>query len=281
MQEPPRCRRSESAQPALSRLISNLETDLGYALFRRGGGRVAATAEAELLRDEVQKALGSVDRACRRAQQLGNLEDGHLSVCAFPSLAATVMPKLLSRFHRKHPKIAVTLNAMHWSRLLDEVSLQRADFAISDLPARGSGVVADHLCAYHAVCVVRSDHRFAKQKLVSLKAIAADKLVLLGEEDEARETVASAFTAEQIDLSSRIEVSLCASACSWVSASGGCAIVDPFAAEEWFGKLVALPTDPCIQFDLWILRSETKPMTALASTFLESVRRYAATLPGA
>jgi len=43
-------KRMHVSQPALSRLIANLETDLGYAMFRRAAGRLSPTAEAELLR---------------------------------------------------------------------------------------------------------------------------------------------------------------------------------------------------------------------------------------
>ena len=59
------------SQPALSQLISNFESDLGYPMFRRSGGRLAPTAEAELLRDEVQSALAAVERAIRPPRRSG------------------------------------------------------------------------------------------------------------------------------------------------------------------------------------------------------------------
>jgi hypothetical protein len=77
----------------------------------------------------------------------------------------------------------------------------------------------------------------------------------LGEEDDARTIVQEAFSAEGINVNWNAEVSLAASACAWVSAVGGCAIVDSFAAEEWRGRLVSVNTDPPIVFDLWLLRS--------------------------
>jgi len=270
--------RMNISQPALSRLISCVEADLGYPLFRRVAGRVVPTAEADLLREEIQKALGSVERACRRARQLGSMDQGHLAICAFPSLAGTAIPQLLSRFCAEHPHISITLNAMHWHRMLDEVALQRADFAVSELPARANGVVAEHLGRYQAVCVVQPEHPFANKRGVSLANIATERFVSLGEEDEAGATVQKAFIAEGINLTWENEVSLCESACAWVASAGGCAIVDPFAAEAWSGKLASIPTDPPIAFDMWVLRSDVKPMTRLASAFLNVLREYVATL---
>jgi DNA-binding transcriptional LysR family regulator len=276
-------KRMHVSQPALSRLIASLETDLGYAMFRRAGGRLAPTAEAELLREEIKNALSAVDRARRRAHQLGSFQEGGLAICAFPSLAATPLPRLLAGFCARNPKLKVTLNSMHVQQMLNEVALQRADFAISDVPAHANGVMAEHLSRHHGVCVVQPQHRFASLATVPLLAIAEERFVWLGEEDDARNrtVVQEAFLANGINVDWNAEVSLSASACAWISAAGGCAIVDSFAAEEWRGRLVWVNTDPPIVFDLWLLRSEVKPMSRIAVAFLEILRSYLGTLPGA
>ena len=268
------------SQPALSQLISNFESDLGYPMFRRTGGRLAPTAEAELLRDEVQSALASVERACRRAQDIGSFQAGRLAISAFPSFAASALPRLLAQFCEKHRGVKVTLNAMFSAQMAEEVALQRVDFAISDLPERANGVMAEHLRRYHAVCVVQPTHAFAGRKVLPLAEVGKEQLVCLGEEDEARTLVQQAFQAAGVDVQWDKEVSLCASACAWVAAAGGVAIVDPFVSEDWRGRLLSIPTSPPIMFDLWLLRSESKPLSRVASAFLERVRRYLNTLPG-
>jgi len=262
------------SQPALSRLIANFEADLGYPMFRRNGSRLMPTAEAELLREEVQSALAAVERASGRAQDLGGFRVGSLAVCAFPSLAASSLPRLLAQYCNLHPHIRITLSAMSSSQMRDEVAHRRADFAISDLPERSNDVVAEHLGRYNAVCVVQPTHRFATRSVVSLADIAKDELISLGEEDEARTLIQHEFQSAGVDIRWTKEVSLCASACSWVAAAGGVAIVDPFACEAWQERLVALQTSPPIGLDLWLLRSETRPLSRIASAFLEQVRLY-------
>jgi len=269
------------SQPALSQLISNFESDLGYPMFRRSGGRLAPTAEAELLRDEVQSALAAVERACRRAQDIGSFRAGRLAISAFPAFAAAALPRLLAPFCEEHPGVRVTLNAVGSSaQMAEEVALQRVDFAISDLPQRANGVIAEHLRRYHAVCVVQLSHAFAGRKVLPLAEVGKEQLVFLGEEDEARTLVLQAFHAAGVDVQWNKEVSLSASACAWVAAAGGVAIVDPLVSEDWRGRLLSIHTSPPIILDLWLLRSETRPLTRIASAFLERVRRYLNTLPG-
>jgi hypothetical protein len=141
-------------------------------------------------------------------------------------------------------------------------------------------VIAEHLRRYHAVCVVQPTHAFAGRKVLPLTEVGKEQLVCLGEEDEARTLVLQTFHAAGVDVQWNKEVSLSASACAWVAAAGGVAIVDPFVSEDWRGRLVAIHTSPPIIFDLWLLRSETRPISRIASAFLERVRRYLDSLPG-
>lgn len=268
------------SQPAISRLIADLEADVGYAMFRRAGGRVIPTAEAQMLRAEIQRALAAVDRACERVLHAGAPADGQLTVCAFPSLASTTLPQLLSRLRAEHPQISITLNGVSNVRQIVEVlGTQSADFAISGVPARGDGIVAEHLCRYSAVCVVRPDHPFASSARVSLASIARETFISLGEDDESQAVISRAFREQGIEIAYPVEVSLCASACAWVATAGGCSIVDPFTAGEWNGQLVRVETDPVIWFDVWLLRSEVKPLTRVASLFLESLRMHLSSMP--
>ena len=267
------------SQPALSQLISNFESDLGYPMFRRSGGRLAPTAEAELLRDEVQSALGAVERACRRAQDIGSFRAGRLAISTFPAFAATALPRLLAPFCEEHPGVRVTLNGVSSAQMAEEVALQRVDFAISNLPERANGVIAEHMRRYSAACVVQLTHAFAGRKVLPLAEVGKEQLVGLGEEDEARVLVQQAFHAAGVDVQWNKEVGLSASACAWVAAAGGAAIVDPFASEDWRGQLLSLQTSPPIIFDLWLLRSETRPLSRIASAFLERVWKYLNTLP--
>src|SRR6201987_4610547 len=184
------------SQPALSQLISNFESDLGYPMFRRSGGRLAPTGQAGTLGDRGQGALAAVERACRRAQDIGSFRAGRLAISAFPAFAATALPRLLAPFCADHPGVRVTLNAMGSSaQMVEEVALQRVDFAISDLPERANGGIAEHLRRYRAVCVVQLTHAFSGRKVLPLAEVGKEQLVGLGEEDEARILVQQAFHA--------------------------------------------------------------------------------------
>jgi DNA-binding transcriptional LysR family regulator len=266
--------RMHISQPAISRLIASLEADTGYPMFRRMGGRVVATAEATLLREEIQSALAAVDRVSRRALQIGSRAEAPLTVCGFPWFASTVLPQLLSHFHAEHPAIPIMLNGMGPHRLVDMVASQRADFGICEVPPPVNGIVAEHLCRYEAVCVMRADHPFAELPRVPLAALSGEQFISLREEDERQPVVARAFENLAIELNPSVEVNLGSSACAWIATAGGVSVLDPFSAGEWRGQLVRVKTEPAIWFDLWVLRPEAKPLTRVASSFLALLREH-------
>jgi hypothetical protein len=65
-------------QPAVSRLIAQLETDAGFGLFYRDKGRLAPTPEALMLYEEVDLAFGGLERV----DDLVRVDDGCQAACA-------------------------------------------------------------------------------------------------------------------------------------------------------------------------------------------------------
>jgi len=198
-------------------------------------------------------------------------------VIAFPAIATTAMPQLLSRFCRKHPGLYVSLNGVNsLHRMIEEIRDSNADFAIANVPTNANGIACEHLAHYPAVCVVQRSHRFTSMVPVPLSEIAKEHYVSLGADDDSQLVITRMFESLDLNLPLRAEVSLCASACAWVASAGGCTLVDPFTAGEWDVQLARLETEPVIRQDLWLLRPAAHPITRLVSLFLEDFHRYLA-----
>lgn len=75
------------SQPAVSRLIQELEQSLGYPLFIRNGPRIHPSEEALQLHQYVQKALLSLQQIRLRAQEIAHQQHRPLSIAATPALA--------------------------------------------------------------------------------------------------------------------------------------------------------------------------------------------------
>src|SRR5690606_28423369 len=79
-------------QPAVSRLITDLEDSLGFALFERKRGQPLKPKEdAEILYAEVEKAFVGLDHLIQTGKNLHKSSRGHLRVVGTTSLVNSIL----------------------------------------------------------------------------------------------------------------------------------------------------------------------------------------------
>jgi LysR family glycine cleavage system transcriptional activator len=94
-------------QGAVSRLIQNLEAQLGVALFLREGRRLVPTEGALAYARDVVKALDLISRGSMRARS--NTGGGTLSLSILPTFGTRWLAPRLPRFLASHPGVTINL----------------------------------------------------------------------------------------------------------------------------------------------------------------------------
>src|SRR2546422_915813 len=97
------------SQPALSRQIHALETELGLPLFDRIRRRVQLTSEGEDLLRRSRRLLAEADSLGERARSLKSGETGILRVGATPQTIENLIADFLTHYRRRHPGVEVHL----------------------------------------------------------------------------------------------------------------------------------------------------------------------------
>jgi len=118
-------------QPAVSGQLLQLEKSLGVKLFNRRP--FTLTPAGERLYDYVYpffSRLGDVE------QQLRGEEGRHLRLAASASVLRTHLPDLLQAMKKKEPKLKLSLREVEPSDVMQMLSLQHADVAISIMHGR-------------------------------------------------------------------------------------------------------------------------------------------------
>jgi DNA-binding transcriptional LysR family regulator len=144
------------AQPALSRQIIDLESELGIALFDRVSRRLRLTGEGERLLARSRALLRDAASLADDAQALRRGDTGTLRVVASPQMIDNVLPTLLHRYARRHPGVQV--------RLVEGVG--DAVLAMIERGEAQLGIIVDEAVPPGA------DH-FGRRKLVPLGTLAA------------------------------------------------------------------------------------------------------------
>jgi LysR family transcriptional regulator, cyn operon transcriptional activator len=97
------------SQPALSRQIRDLETELGVSLFDRRGRRLVLTGEGEDLLTRGRQLLTDADSFRERAGALRGGDTGIIRVGVAPLTLESLLPPFLIRHQRRHPGVEVRL----------------------------------------------------------------------------------------------------------------------------------------------------------------------------
>jgi len=118
------------AQPALSRQIIGLETELGITLFDRVGGRLLLTGEGEQLLGSCRRLLGYASSFTDEAQELRRGDSGVLKVTASPRMIETVFGTFVHLYAKSYPNVQVRLIEGIGAKVLDMVERGEVQLAI-------------------------------------------------------------------------------------------------------------------------------------------------------
>ncbi|MCP4319615.1 MAG: LysR family transcriptional regulator [Hyphomicrobiales bacterium] len=167
-------KRLGTSQPALSRMISNLEIRLGVQLFERSSRPLLPTEIGQKLAHQ-GRAIRAIRQRAYEDVQLGMRGmSGELKIGAPPFLCERLVGEAISGFVRQRPKIEVKLISDYFPRLERKALLNQIDVVICPLKllsASKEELSAEPLFWDEHVVVGRQDHPLSK-----LKQITADDL---------------------------------------------------------------------------------------------------------
>lgn len=100
------------SQPAVSKMLAQLERELGFAVFIRDRRRLIPTPEAEALHREVRRTFLSLDYLKRVASDLRHLRQGQLVVAATHIMGSHYLREVLTPFLRADPGLSASLQSL-------------------------------------------------------------------------------------------------------------------------------------------------------------------------
>lgn len=96
-------------QPTVSHHLRRLEAETGSVLVQRVGRGIRLTPDGELLARRGIEILGLLDRAETELAAAASLRSGRVRLAAFPSGAATLVPRAIALVAERHPGLRLDL----------------------------------------------------------------------------------------------------------------------------------------------------------------------------
>ena len=150
------------AQPALSRQMKRLETQLGVQLFERGSRRIRLTDAGRVLYSRVEHILGMVDGTVREITEIGAGVSGCIRLGTITTSGAMLLPELINEFHRRYPQVTFQLWESEGTRILELLDNRVIEIGITRTQVDARVYESIVLPNEPLVAVMHRDHMIGK-----------------------------------------------------------------------------------------------------------------------
>lgn len=268
-------------QPAVTRLIQDLQYALGLPLFVKRGARLVPTNEALSLYREVERQFVGLERIENAARNLRDGRAGSLRVAALPAFNVGFLPRVVGRYLKQKPDLEIAIYGSISSQVVDWVTSGFCELGFAQLPLDFPGIDIEILPAMAPVAVLPTGHRLAAKAVLAPEDFVDEPFISLEQSTQLRYRIDALFSAHRVARQTRVETPLSMIACGLVAAGAGLSVVDPFTAEEYRGRGVEVrPLRPAVTYDIAIIWGAGRFRSAVALDFAETVRAAALDFAG-
>lgn len=258
------------SQPAVSRMIAELEAEIGFKLFERANRQLIPTAEGEAFYEEVDRAFIGLDQIFRTAEAIREYGTGHVSLVTIPSLANSLVPEVVRRFSGTYPDVLVSLEVQPSQRVFERIVSRQCDIGLCALPVDNAAIESRPLARLEAVCVLPRDHSLTAKTTVAARDLEGEVFVSFRTDSIFRHMVDEVFETAGVRRVLKLQARTMAGILGLVGRGLGVSVVGPLLPEAGAHRDFAVrPFEPAIPIDLALLRPAHKPLSRIAQRFAE------------
>ncbi len=263
------------SQPAVSRLLSDFEEEVGVQMFERHKKRLIPTPEAHVFYAEVERSFVSIETLARAADDLRACHIGSLRVASMPAVSVEFIPKVTQLFSQAHPEVSFSLQVRSTQQVADLVASQQYDLGVvSAIPLADASIEIEPLAESRLVCILPPGHRLADKRYISPSDLEGEAFISLGTEQSIRHKIDSVFDSAGVSRQLLVDTQLAYSACALVLAGSGVSLVEPITALH-YQKLgvVVKRFEPRIAYRYNLIFPAHKTKSAMTLSFVKLMRK--------
>lgn len=164
-------------QPAVSKRVAALESELSTKLFDRVGRTIHLTEAGRVLLPSARQISAELSRIENVICNLGDEVSGTLCIGTTEYIATHFMPDTLKTFHKNYPKVALELKFANSQETLQALESGVLELALCSLPEKELRRLApklnqDPIWSDNLVFVASTDHPLTKSDYVDLTGLA-------------------------------------------------------------------------------------------------------------
>lgn len=260
-------------QPAVSRSIVELESQLGLRLLDRTTRDVTLTSAGQSLAARLDRVLDELDQSLQDIAGLADAQGGNVRVASSPTLSASLMPACIAACAAQAPGIRFMLLDRIQQDVLDSVRQGEVDFGVVIEPSTTSDLHCETIRSDPFVLVTPLDHPLACHKSVRWAALDQAALVLLDHASGSRRLIDEALARHGAVCDVRQELGHPTTVFRMVEAGIGISVMPSLSLPPaGLRALKILPLLPGLQRKIMLIRRHNRALSPVAERVWALVR---------
>lgn len=259
-------------QPAVSRLIRDLEEIVQMTLFERVGARLVPTAEATQFYREVERLYLGLDQIAQAADDIRLHKNTVLRIASVTSLVRPYLHKAIIDVVGDRVDIPLVIDVENSRYIWDMVDQNRYDLGLVFGSPRMADKNAVLLHGASAVAAMAPGHRLASRQVITPHDLLDERILIPGRNSPLRLALDRAFSIEEHPPISTMETSML-NCCYFAAAGMGVGIVDHTSLRSAGTHVVAIPFEPKIEVSYYAIRPAGAQRIAVLDDLIERIQK--------
>ena len=256
------------SQPAVSRLLGDLERSVGFPLFRRRGRNLVFTQEGQAFYAEVNRAFVGLEDIKTAADAIKSYQAGTLNLVTMPSLASSLLPALLAPFSRRYPDIGIWVEVLTRSEVLKAMLSGQYDLGVVSGPVNQDDLSVEPLCQLQAYCVLPVGHRLENRDHIHPTDLASERVITLARDSLFRYHVITLLKTHDVSCRTDIQARTADAIYGLIAAGLGISVVGPELPRQFDKqRIVFKPLSPPLAVDIELVSGKNSTLSRLGTLF--------------
>lgn len=269
------------SQPAISRLINDLENEVGFALFERRKGRLHPTREASEFFAVVEESFIGLEKVKSVAEQIRSKEPRAIRIACSHSLGSALLPLAIKEHKKFYPQEKFTIHTDSVPQLVVKLQSDAVDLALGPALPSLIGVESEPIGSARHVFAAQKDHPLTQKNVITPDDLKGEcVLEVLDTKPAYWSKIAETLAPVQEHLVSDIGIDSSHTGYAMIAAGMAVGVIEPFAARTWSKKdIITRKFEPGIYFNYAIAFPTGCRRYQSLHLFVDTIKRVAKTMP--
>lgn len=264
-------------QPAVSRSITELESQLGLKLLNRTTREVTLTEAGHSLAARLPRVLEDLDNTLLEVQGMATHRRGRVRVASSPTLSANLMPDCIAHCQQTLPGLEMVLLDRIQSAVLASVLSGEVDFGVVIDPGDREALECETILTEPFCLACPPGHRLARKRQVRWADLAGESLVLLDHASGSRRLIDRALAEHAVQCTVAQEVGHPTTIFRMLDAGLGISVIPTLAVPpEGLARLAVRPLVPRVDREIVLVHRRNRALSPVAQAAWDLVKAVAA-----